>query len=79
MEDLDDLFTDQLNDQLNDHLDGGLGIVPVLPALPGLAERVDELRLNGCSQYVMNNWTVLGRFPWLRFSVERLLGREWEL
>ena len=53
MEDLDDLFTDQLNDQLNDQLDGDLGLVPVTPSLPGLAERLDELRLSGCSQYVM--------------------------
>ena len=58
MEDLDDLFTDQLNDQLDEHLDeqlndqinAQLDIAAVATPPPGLAERLDELRLSGCTQ-----------------------------
>ena len=40
MDDLDDLFTDPLS------------LPPGLPPPPGLQERLDELRLSGCCQYV---------------------------
>ena len=59
MEDLDDLFTDQLNDQLNEHLgeqlndqlNAHLETAAAAAPPPGLAERLDELRLSGCTQY----------------------------
>ena len=50
MEDLDDLFTDQLNDPLNDELNAHLDIAGTATFPPGLAERLDELRLSGCTQ-----------------------------
>ena len=66
MDDLDDLFTDQLNDslgdqlneqlneqlndQLNDQLNAHLDIAGTRAPPPGLPERLDELRLSGCSQ-----------------------------
>jgi hypothetical protein len=39
IDDIDDLFTDTLN-------------VPPPSPIPGLLERVEELRLSGCCQYV---------------------------
>ena len=60
MENLDDLFTDQLNDQINEHINvqlnnqinAHLEIAAAQPPPPGLAERLDELRLSGCTQLV---------------------------
>ena len=60
MEDLDDLFTDQLNEQLNEHINEQLNdqmnvqmdMSTAQAPPPGLAERLDELRLSGCTQSV---------------------------
>ena len=59
MEDLDELFTDHLGDhlheQLNEHITEHLAIPAPLPNPPGLAERLEELRLTGCCQCVEIN------------------------
>ena len=56
MNDLDDLFTDQLNELSSEHIHSQLNAeleISAASATPpplGLAERLDELRLSGCTQ-----------------------------
>ena len=56
MEELDDLFNEQLGDdihnQLEEQINDHLAIPAPLPNPPGLAERLDELRSTGCCQCV---------------------------
>ena len=52
-DDLEGLFNDEgLQDQLNEQITEHLAIPASLPHPPGLAERLDELRLTGCCQCV---------------------------
>lgn len=68
--DVDDLFGDPSSLEL--------GLAPA-PATKGLAQRLDELRLLGCYQYVLHDcFLALQRYgaSSADFCVERLLGQD---
>lgn len=66
-EDFDDLFADPLNgaldeEQIQQQLDN-VAAVPPPPPPAGLAERIDHLRLNGCSEHIA--WSRIGSVAYL--------------
>jgi mediator of RNA polymerase II transcription subunit 16, fungi type len=63
-QDLDDLFADPLNEPLNEEqIQQQLDNVTSVPPPPGLIERVNHLRLTGCSEYIA--WSRIGSIAYL--------------